>query len=971
MNLHAMMRGIGVGLLIGLLVKSGQAQCFDLLGAAGPSGRRWQVVESAHFRIVYPAHLDSVAMRVAAIAEASHTALASWFGQALQGKPRLYLSDADDIANGLAVPLGDGYSCIWVYGNEPDVWTGTTPWLEQVVSHELAHLFHYQAVRSRPAWLNFLLGQPLPRFWTEGLAQYTTETWNAQRGERWLRMAVLDDALSYEDGRSRWNSRLLYAIGHAQTRWLAWQQGDSTLRRILAHRTRRLGLLAVHDFYAAFRAATGTSYRTFYERWRWHVNVLYNTLASQMETPDSLQSDTLAMPVAYVDDLARSPDSVHWAVLGLRSMARPVRALYVGRPGSWQVVAEGDIRPPVAWSPDGHWLAFARRGRTPKGGLVYDLWLVSANGRIQRQLTQGRRAFSPTFAPDGRRLAFVAVVQGETQVQVFDLETGAVQQIKAFAKPIQVGTLRWSPDGQMLAFDRFVEGKRRDLALWVLDADRLIVLTDGRYDDRAPVWSPSGERLAFTSLRDGVPNVFVLDRASGKTVRVTRLVTGARVLDWLPASPDFPEGRLAVAVTMSKYGEAVRLVDARRQAIERPVSVPRPYSAWMTHKALPLRELETLATRRRLTWHPYPYRSWSNLTHVASLAGPYFLGPMGAGIGGFTVWIEPLGYHAIAAGGVISATNHRYSFGAASYFSRRTWGMASGAIYRLPGAAVPYDNGTLVEVHTGGELVWKRKFAASPYGQRWGSFRLRYRDRRPLWPRQPKRLQGPLPQPAAGQQLDLTLKVRLGRQRPYRWGAVHPLDGEAVRFWLLGATPVLGADLQFVRLDVAAYRIWPVVGTHRLLTYGRVQMQQGRSLPQDYLGLSRADAVHLLLAGMEPELLAPALHERVRGYRQLAAGRIVLFGSVEYRMPLLPDLQTQLLGLVRLGATALAFFADGAIVRDGMETERWGTGMELKNALHLGPLVLTHALGRAYPLLPNKPGAQPEVYYRLRAAVPF
>ncbi len=970
MNTCAMVRRLGIYLLLGLLAGTVRAQCFELLGG-GPGGRAWRQLESAHFRIVYPASLDSVALRVAAIAEASHTALAAWFGLELQGKPRLYLSNADDIANGLAVPLGAGYSCIWIYGHDVDAWTGTTPWLERVVPHELAHLFHYQAVRTRPAWLNLLLGRPLPRFWTEGLAQYTTETWDAQRGERWLRTAVLDDALSYEDGRSRWNGRLMYAVGHAQTRWLAWQQGDSTLRRILTHRSRGLGLLPVHDFYTAFREVTGTSYRTFYERWRRHVNVLYNTMAGRMETPDSLRGDTLAVPVAYVDDLALSPDTMRWAVLGLPSMERPVRTLYVGRPGHWQAVAEGDIRPPVAWSPDGRWLAFARRERRPGGGLVYDLWLMSADGRMRRRLTRGARAFAPTFAPDGRRLAFVAVADGTAHLQELDLETGTIRLMKTFPAAVRIGTVRWHPDGRALVFDRLVEGARRDLVQWAPDTDSLIVLTDGRYDDRGPVWSPDGRRLAFTSLRDGVPNVFVLDLASGQVARVTRLVAGARVLDWLPPSPGFPEGRLAVAVTLSKYGEAVRLVDARRRAAAQSVDVPEPYRAWMVHVAPSRRMLDTLAVRPVPVSSPEPYRSWTNLTHVASLALPYYLGPLGAGVGGFTFWLEPLGYHAIAVGGMVSVTQPRYSFGSMGYLSRRGWGTVGGAVYRLPGAAVPYDNGTLVEVQTGGELVFGRAFAAPPYGRRWASLRLRYRDRRPLWPRHPERLRGPLPPPASGRQLDVTLKLRLERRRPYRYDAVHPLDGEGVRFRLLGAAPFLGSNLQFARLDVAAYRLWAVVGRHRLLTYGRMQLQRGRSLPQDYLGLSRTDVVHLLLPGIEPEVFAPVFHERVRGYRRLAAGRTVLFGSVEYRVPLLSDLQTRMLGLVRLGATALAAFADGAIVREGMNTERLGAGLELKNALHLGPLVLTHALGWAHPLRPDEPGARRELYYRIRAAVPF
>ncbi len=964
-----MVHYVGIGLLLSLLAASVRGQCFDLLGG-GSGGRYWHEIETAHFRIIYPAHLDTTAGRVAAIAERSHEALATWFGRPLQGKPRLYLSDADDIANGLVVPLGEGYSCIWVYGNNPNVRTGTTSWLELVVPHELAHLFHYQAVRSTPGWLNLLLGRPLPRFWTEGLAQYTTETWNAQRGERWLRIAVLDDALSYEDGRSRWNGQLLYAVGHAQTRWLAWQQGDTTLRRILAHRVRRLGLL-VHDFYAAFRAVTGTSYHTFYERWRRHVNVLYNTMAGQMETPDSLRGDTLTVPVAYVDDLALSPDAKRWAVLGLPSMARPVRALYVGRPGRWRRIAEGDIRPPVAWSPDSRWLAFARRERGPEGGVVYDLWLVSADGRTRRRLTYGRRAFSPTFAPDGQRLAFVTVAAGRSHLQVLHLGTGAVRQLNTFQEPVQISTVRWRPDGQALIFDRFVEGERRDLVLWKLDVDSLMVLTDGRYDDRGPVWHPEGRWLAFTSLRDGVPNVFVLDLIARQVRRVTRLVAGARVLAWLPPSPDFPEGRLAIAVTQSKYGEMVRLVDARRRAADQPVVVPASYRAWTQHLAPPRQMLDMGVKHPVSVSAPRPYRPWANLTHVASLALPYYLGAMGAGVGGFTGWLEPLGYHTIVAGGMITATQLRYSMGGIGYLSRRRWGTVGGAIYRMIGAVVSYDNGIFVEVQTGGIVGVARRFTARPYGRRQLQVYLRYRDRRPLWPRHPERLQGTLSPPRKGRQLDITVKVRLERRRPYRYNAVHPLDGEGAQVRLQGAVPALGANLQFARLDVAAYRIWPVVGSHRLLAYGRVQVQRGRSLPQDYPGLSRVDAVHLVVPGIEVDGLAPAAHERVRGYRRLTVGRTVLFGSVEYRTLLLPDLQTRLLGLVRLGATALAIFADGAIVRAGMDTEQLGTGIEVKNALQLGPLVLTHALGWALPLRPGVAGARREVYYRIRAAVPF
>lgn len=74
--------------------------------------------------------------------------------------------------------------------------------------------------------------------------------------------------------------------------------------------------------------------------------------------------------------------------------------------------------------------------------------------------------------------------------------------------------------------------------------------------------------------------------------------------------------------------------------------------------------------------------------------------------------------------------------------------------------------------------------------------------------------------------------------------------------------------------------------------------------------------------------------ERVRGYRRYALGTRLLFGTAEYRMPLVRDLRTELLGLLSLGSTSLALFTDAALVWSGdfdQRIERVGVGAELKN----------------------------------------
>ncbi len=374
----------------------------------------WRVAETEHFEIVYPARLAGIEAEAATVAEETYAALSANLGVTFDRPIRVYLSDEDEIANGFAVDVGRaGFTNVWVHVNETaSIWTGDAKWLRTVVAHEIAHIFHYRAIRSPIGLLQNVFANPIPSFWAEGFAQYQTERWDAQRGDRWLRTAVFEDRLSFSDGTSAWNGRLRYAVGNSQVRYLAESRGDSTITNILNHRRTLLPGVKVHDFYGAFKAEVGTPYREFYDEWRKHVNVYYNTLAGEMERADSLGT-ALKIPSAYLYDVAYSPDTSLVAALVLSSVARPVRrlALVEGLSDTTvtrrvRVLAEGSIEAPVAWSRDGERIAFARTVRGRYGSLVNDLYVVDvASGETER-LTHDRRASSPTFAPDGR-LAFV------------------------------------------------------------------------------------------------------------------------------------------------------------------------------------------------------------------------------------------------------------------------------------------------------------------------------------------------------------------------------------------------------------------------------------------------------------------------------------------------------------------------------------------------------------------------------------
>lgn len=953
------------------------AQGFNTYSGRNHPELDWQVAETEHFRIMYPAHLAGIEAEAAAIAETTYAVLSANLGVTFDERLRIYLSDEDDISNGFAMPFGAGHTDIWVHTSDVDqLWSGREKWLRKVLAHELAHLFHYRAVHARPRLLNFLLGNPLPRFWTEGLAQYETEQWDAQRGDRWLRAAVLDDRLSYADGRSLWNGRLLYAIGNSQVRYFADRYGDSTLARLLAHRRPALfGLAKVHDLAAAFPAVAGRSYRAFYDDWRRHVNVYYNLLAAQMASVDSFDVDPLPVPGQYLFDVQYSPDTSRVAVVALPSLRRPVRRLLVvdRKAKRTEIVAEGGIKTPVAWSPDGRRLAFARTARGRHGSVLTDLFVVGADGGGLRRLTYDRRALSPTFAPDGRRLAFVASERGTANVFILDLETGEETQATHFTGDVQLASLRWHPREDRLVFARFTPEGTRDVAVLDLATGAVRAVTPGEHDDRAPVWSPDGSQIAYTSLRDDVPNVFVYDPATGAHRRVTHVVTGATVHDWLPPDPAHAAGSLVVVSNVKKSEDRAYRIDAAHSAPVSPPEVPEAYAAWTTHRP-PVEVPSVVPPAPELITRRGPYRSWRNLTHVASLAAPYYAGSDDWGFAGFTSWMEPLGKHLVAFAGSVSLASFEKSFFSGSYVNNQWHPTLIFSAYHLPGSTWLYTDDLLVEAFTGGEVagIWPLDWTDRPYTAVMLTGRLRFVGTERLDEEDVGASDG-RPLPENGEQADLLMALIYRRQRPYADNVVHPIDGFGARVQVKAAAPILGADSRFVRGDVAAYGILRSVGLHRLFAYGRMQAQTGTSFAQDFIGFTRHD--HLQLALPDLGILSFGDTERVRGYRTYAIGDRMLFGSLEYRMPLVSSLQTRLLGVVGLGTTTLAAFADAGMVWTGAAfgdaVRRGGVGVEVKNALHVAGFQVAHAIGVAQPAAEFGSDDVYEVYYRVRAAVPF
>ena len=179
----------------------------------------------------------------------------------------------------------------------------------------------------------------------------------------------------------------------------------------------------------------------------------------------------------------------------------------------------GDASP--SWSPDGKRIAFIsdRDGHVNiRDSPNYEIYVMDADGGNQLNLTNDpHNDKSPSWSPDGQRIAFVSIRDGNQDIYVMDADGDNQRRLTHHDRSDMDPS--WSPDGKRIAF---TSGRDINAEIYVMDADggNQQNLTNHPDADRSPSWSPNGKRIAFVSnrTRDLNPDIFVMD-ADGSNPR--------------------------------------------------------------------------------------------------------------------------------------------------------------------------------------------------------------------------------------------------------------------------------------------------------------------------------------------------------------------------------------------------------------------------------------------------------------------
>ena len=139
----------------------------------------------------------------------------------------------------------------------------------------------------------------------------------------------------------------------------------------------------------------------------------------------------------------------------------------------------------------------------------YKLMLADSDGANEKiLLSSSEPIISPSWSPDGKRVAYVSFETGIAKVFVQEIASGKRESV--LSKDTQISSPSWSPDGKYLSLTLYQDGNAEIYILRLRDRT-LTRMTNQFAIDTESSWSPKGNKILFTSGRSGSPQIYELD----------------------------------------------------------------------------------------------------------------------------------------------------------------------------------------------------------------------------------------------------------------------------------------------------------------------------------------------------------------------------------------------------------------------------------------------------------------------------
>ncbi|MCD4813180.1 hypothetical protein K8S19_05755 [bacterium] len=569
-------------------------------------GQDWQTTETEHFIIIYPQENAAAAGRVAVISENYYPKVKKLFGYAPPGKTPIVLNNRMDFANGYAQSI---FRKMEFYLTTPDDKTfgpDDPSWLESLFIHEYAHLCQGMRHDGFSAMLTTLFGEVAgmnyiaPRWWVEGVAVYAETTLaRGGRGENnYQHMKLAANLLSehpWSLGQVGVYPKFslppdrVYIPGFDMITKLQSLYQKDNLMDVLAsqqsawpffglgyvwHRQTGYG---PGNIWKQVQAEKRKDYAAHYGKHRLPMPDALEVMGTESGFYEQPRWTRRATLLVYQDSLKQADAVVEIDPRTNRVIKQRLSANL--RKGRYAYDVQKDHVLMARMHPD----------MIYQDAYLADLYEVDAQGRETR-LTKNQRCWSPAVAPDG---TIACIVKGDelNQLAILDKTSGVVQKIRG-PRGAHYASPSWSPQGNRLAVSIRINGVQ-DICL--IDPQTNIGQSICGWDKAAdwdPVWSPDNQYVLFVSDRSGTHQIYAYHLEDKKLFKVTDAYLGAfdPAVSWdmkLIAFAEYRPGntqRIMLAPFHPAAWQEVALAEPQKRPAHDPVfdvapAKGKPYSA--------------------------------------------------------------------------------------------------------------------------------------------------------------------------------------------------------------------------------------------------------------------------------------------------------------------------------------------------------------------------------------------------------